>query len=432
MRLLRKFARWAANRLVRPAGEALARFAGRRLAPAIAEDGAEGGQAAEVATADAQVNQERQQQARRYARIRRILSLVGLGVDAVVVGALLFTRLGFALRDALAPTAFWRPLAGSPWAPLQVGAYFGVIYGALYLLGLPLSFYSGYILRHRYGLSTQSFGQWVLDRIKGLSLSVVFELAAVEVAYVLLALAPNTWWLWAGGVSVLVTVVLANLYPVLLLPIFNKLTPLPEGDLKDRLLRLAERARTRVRGVYSMNMSVRTTEANAMVAGLGNTRRIIVGDTLLNNFTPDEIEVVMAHELGHQVHRDVAKLVVAQSALTFGGLYAVNLALHAVVGSRPGYHGLADAATVPLVGVALGVFELITMPLANGFSRRVERQADAYALKSTGNVPAFIAAMTRLANQNLAELQPPAWVEFLLYSHPSISRRIAFARRWQG
>jgi STE24 endopeptidase len=429
---MRKFARWAADRLVRPAGQALAQFAGRRLALAVAEDNAETGQAAGVATTDVQVSQERQQQARRYARIRRILSLISLGIDAVVVGALLFTRLGFALRDALAPTALWRPLAGSTWAPLQVGAYFGVIYGVLYLLGLPLSFYGGYVLRHRYGLSTQSFGHWVLDRVKGLPLSLVFELAAVEVAYALLALAPNTWWVWAGGTAVLVTVVLANLYPVLLLPIFNKLTPLPDGDVRDRLLRLAERAHTRVRGVYSMNMSVRTTEANAMVAGLGNTRRIIVGDTLLSTFTPDEIEVVMAHELGHQVHRDVPKLVLAQSALTFGGLYAVNLALHAVVGSRPGYHGLADAATMPLVAVALGVFQLVTMPLANGFSRLVERQADEYALQSTGNVSAFIGAMTRLADQNLAELQPPAWVEFLLYSHPSISRRIAFAQGWKG
>jgi STE24 endopeptidase len=178
-----------------------------------------------------------------------------------------------------------------------------------------------------------------------------------------------------------------------------------------------------------MNMSSRTRAANAFVIGLGNTRRIVIGDTLLAEFAPDEIEVVVAHELGHQVHRDIPKLILVQFVITLGGLYLVNLVLHAVVGGVPGYHGLSDAATMPLVA-ALGVFGLVTMPLTNGFSRWVEHRADVFALDLTHDTAGLIGAMTRLANQNLAELQPAPWIEWLLYDHPSLGRRIAFARRY--
>ena len=349
-------------------------------------------------------------------------------ISAAIVLVLLFTPLGFALRDALAPTASMQFFAR--WAPLQVAAYFGVLYVAFFVLGLPLAFYSGYTLPHRYDLATQSLGGWVMDLVKGQALSLVFLLAAVEFVYALLALTPNFWWLWAGGALLLVTALLANLAPVLLLPLFYKLTPLPDGELKSRILALAARTRTRVQGVYTMNMSSRSRAANAFVIGLGNTRRIVIGDTLLSEFAPDEIEVVVAHELGHQVHRDIPKLILVQFVITLGGLYLVNLVLHAVVGSVAGYHGLGDAATMPLVAAALGVFGLVTMPLTNGFSRWVEHRADVFALDLTHDTSALIGAMTRLANQNLSELQPAPWIEWLLYDHPSLGRRIAFAQRY--
>jgi STE24 endopeptidase len=379
-------------------------------------------------TAEVLLDAARQQQAKRYARQRQALLLVDLGVGAAVVLVLLINGLGFQLRNALASAAAWQPLAH--WAPLQVAAFFGVLFAVFFVLDLPLSYYSGYILPHRYGLSTQKARGWATDLLKGLALSLVFELAAVEFVYALLAVTPELWWVWVGGAMLVVTVVLANLAPVLLLPIFYKLTPLPDGELKDRLLALARRARTRVRGVYSMNMSTRTKAANAMVSGLGNTRRIIVGDTLLDGFTPDEIEVVLAHELGHQVHRDIPKLIAVQSVVTLGGLYVVNLVLHAVVAAVPAYHSLSDVATMPLLAAALGTFGLVTMPLTNRFSRWVEQQADAYALETTKNTTAFVGAMTRLANQNLAEADPAPWIEFLLHDHPSIRRRLDFARRY--
>jgi len=228
----------------------------------------------------AEVDTGRQAEAKQYARRRQMLSLTSLAVSALIVGVLLFTPLGFALRDALAGTAGWQPVRG--WHPFQVGAYFLVFFAASTLITLPISYYGGFILAHRYGLSTQTVGEWVYDLLKGLVISLPFELLAVEFVYGLLALTPNTWWIWAGVAVLCVTVLLAQIAPVLFLPLFYKLTPLPDGEVRRVALMLADRAGTRVRGIYSMNMSKRTTATNAMVMGLGTTRRIVIGDTLLD------------------------------------------------------------------------------------------------------------------------------------------------------
>ena len=377
-----------------------------------------------VATLDS----ARQEKAHRYARQRQTLMLLNLGISAVVIAVLLLSGLSFWLRDALHFAAGWQPIAG--WEPLRTALYFLVLGAAVAIIDAPLSWYGGYVLPRRYGISTQRFGGWVLDGLKSLAISLPIEILAVLFVYLLLAVSPNAWWLWTGLAILLFTVVVANLAPILLLPLFYKLTPLPDGDVKQRALALAAQAHTRVRGIYAMNMSAKTTAANAAVMGLGNTRRIVIGDTLLNHYTPDEIEVVIAHELGHQVHRDIPKLILVQTVTMLGGLYLVNLALHAVVGAFPAYQGLSDPATMPLVAAVLGLFGLVILPLTNGFSRVVERQADGYALESTGKVSAFISAMTRLANQNLAELSPNPLVEFFLYNHPSIGNRLAFARKY--
>jgi STE24 endopeptidase len=338
----------------------------------------------------------------------------------------LFTGLGFALRDGLAGIPSWQPVTG--WNVWRIAVYFLIVAAAGALISWPTGFYGGYVLSHRYGLSTQSLRAWLLDQLKGLAISLPIELLAVEFVYFLLAAAPSAWWLWTALALLLFTAVAANLAPVLLLPLFFKLTPLPEGDIRERALALARIAGTRVRGIYSMNMSAKTTAANAFVIGLGNTRRVVLCDTLLDHYTPDEIEVVVAHELGHQAHRDIPKLIGVQVAVTLAGLFVVNLVLHGVVGHVSAYHGLADSATLPLIAAALGVFGLMTLPITNGYSRHVEHQADVYALAVTGKREAFISAMTRLANQNLAELQPAPLVEFFLYDHPATGRRITFAR----
>lgn len=376
----------------------------------------------------ATLDEARQQQARAYARQQQRLSLLGMGISAILIVVLLVTGLNVWLRDALAPVPAWQPFAG--WLPLRVGAYFLVFFVVAFVIGLPLSYYSGHVLPKRNGVSTQSLRGWLGDEAKGTALSLVFEVVAIEGAYALLAASPRWWWLWAGGALLLITALLANLAPVLLMPIFYKLTPLADGEVKRRTLALAERAGTRVRGIYTMNLSARTTAANAMVAGLGSTRRIIIGDTLLDHYTPDEIEVVVAHELGHQAHNDIPKLIAVQSVVTLGGLYIASLILDAALRAFPQYHGLADPATLPLLAATLGIFGLVTLPLTNGFSRRVEHQADVYALESTGMTSAFVSAMTRLANQNLAEVEPSKLVEVFFHNHPSIAHRLALGKRY--
>jgi STE24 endopeptidase len=372
----------------------------------------------------AELDLDRQVKAKEYARIRRRLSYVSMGIGVVGIIILLFTNLGIWIANQLHGLS-WQPIAG--WYPLQILAYFLILMLAYEIITAPISYYSGFVLPHRYGLSIMSLGSWLSDLFKGLALSLVLEIVVIEFVYLLLAVQPQTWWLWVALAMLFFSVIMANLAPVLIFPIFYKFTPLPEGDLTKRLLALADRAHTRVRGVFTMKMSDKTTAANAALMGLGNTRRIVIGDTMLDRYTPDEIEVVLAHELGHHVHHDIWKLIISQSILTLGGLYIVNLVLHWAVDTQHIYTSLADPATIPLLLALMGAFSLVVMPIGNGISRTVEYQADEYALQSTRMVEPFKSAMTRLANQNLSEVEPSPVIEFLFHDHPSVGKRLKHA-----
>src|SRR5713226_3812704 len=376
-----------------------------------------------------EIDVERQKLAKEYARKRRRLSFVNMALGALGVFILLFSNLDIWLRNALQPLG-WQPISG--WFPWLILVYFLILILGYQILSAPLAYYGGYVLSHRYGLSTMTLRSWLGDLFKGLVLSLVLEAFVIELVYALLAFQPNSWWLWVALVLLFFSVVMANLAPVLILPLFYKFTPLPEGDLTKRLLALANRAHTRVRGVYTMHLSSKTTAANAALMGLGNTRRIVLGDTMLDRYTPDEIEVVLAHELGHHVHHDIWKLIVSQSILTLGGLYLVNVMLHWAVETQHFYLGLADAATIPLVLALIGAFGLIVMPISNGYSRVIEYQADEYALQTTQMVGPFKSAMTRLANQNLADAEPSPIIEFLFHDHPSIHKRLQHADEFVG
>ncbi len=375
----------------------------------------------------AELDLERQQKAKEYARIRRRLSFVTMGIGVVGVFILLFTNLDIWLRDRLQGLS-WQPIEG--WFPWQVLVYFLILLLGYEIITAPIAYYSGFVLPHRYGLSTMTLKSWLGDLFKGLVLGLVLEVLVIELVYALLASQPQTWWLWVALALLFFSVVMANLAPVLILPLFYKFTPLPEGDLTKRLLALAEHAHTRVRGVFTMQLSSKTTAANAALMGLGNTRRIVLGDTMLDRYTPDEIEVVLAHELGHHVHRDIWKLIISQSILTLGGLYLVNVVLHWAVERQQIYLSLSDAATIPLLLALIGAFGLIVMPLSNGYSRAIEYQADEYALLSTKKVEPFKSAMTRLANQNLADVEPSPIIEFLFHDHPSIRKRLKHADKF--
>jgi len=369
---------------------------------------------------------ERQKKAKLYARIRRRLFLV----DVLIGGAYALAWLIFGWSSSLKASLLTLTTDNWPTDNWLLVALFGAVFGGIYyLIDLPLTYYSSFVLPHRFGLSTQTRKGWIGDQVKILMLGAILGGLILEVVYAVLRAAPDTWWLWAAGLLLLLNVVLANLAPILIAPLFFKFVPLGEehADLAQRLIRLAGRANTKVRGVFKFDMSRRTKAANAALMGLGNTRRIVLGDTLIDEFTPDEIETVLAHELGHHVNKDIPLGILVETALTVGGLYLASLALKWGVAAF-GFEGPADVAALPLLALVMGAYGLITMPLGNAYSRWRERRADEYALRATGNGAAYASALTRLANQNLAEVDPEPWVEFLLYSHPALSKRIAMAR----
>ena len=367
---------------------------------------------------------ERQRQAKQYARIRRRLWLVDNAFSAIYAFAWLFLGWAISLREWL------KGFTANEWilVPLFV-AVFGGIY---FLVNLPLSYYSGFVLPHRFGQSNQTIKDWIIDQLKGMAVGVPISLILLELLYLALRATGVLWWLWAAGGMLVFSVLLSNLAPILIMPLFNKFVPLGDEhkELADRLLALAEHANTRVRGVFKFDMSRRTKSANAALTGIGNTRRIVLGDTLINEFSTDEIETVLAHELGHHVHRDIPLLITMGTVGTTVGLFLASLGMNWAI-SYFDFNGVADIAAFPALGIILGAFGLITMPVENAVSRWREGMADDYALQTTGKKEAFASAFTRLANQNLGEVDPEKWVVFLFYSHPPLGERIAKAQDWR-
>ena len=368
----------------------------------------------------ATIDPERQQQAKTYARINQRLMLLELLIGTVYTLCWLVLGWSQSVADSL------MQYTDNEW--LLVAGFAALFGGIYFALTLPISFYSGYTLPHRFGLSNQNLSGWLSDLGKGLLLSALLGGLLIEITYAVLRISPDWWWLWLAAFLLLFTIIMANLAPVLLMPIFYKFVPLGDdhAELVKRLLRLAEKAHTRVRGVYKFDISRRTKAANAALTGLGNTRRIILGDTLIDEFTTDEIETMLTHELGHHVHRDIPVGIAVESAMTLIGLYLASLGMRWGV-AYFGFDGPADVAAMPLLVAVMGAYGLVTMPLSNAFSRWRERRADAYAVQATGNGAAYASALSRLANQNLADAEPEAWVEFVLYSHPALSKRIAMA-----
>jgi STE24 endopeptidase len=363
----------------------------------------------------------RQATAQEYAGVRRRLMLIDLALGAVYLIVWVVFGWHVALREWVAG------LTSSSW--LQVAIY-ALAFGAPYfVLDLPLSYYSGFVLPHHYDQSTQDLKGWIGDQLKGLALALVLGGIVLEVIYWLLRAAPTLWWVYAAGVMLLFTVVLSILSPVLIAPLFFKFSPLEDEDLAGRLMKLAERAGTQVRGVYCFDMSSRTKSANAALMGMGSTRRIVLGDTLLDEFSADEIETVLAHELAHHVHNDIPLLTAVNTVLILVSFYVAHLVLDWAVGAF-GLNGPGDPATLPIFGLVMGAIGLISMPLGNAISRWREGMADHYALEETRMPDAFADAMTRLANQNLGEYDPESWVVFLLYSHPPLRDRVEAARRF--
>jgi STE24 endopeptidase len=357
-------------------------------------------------------------EARRYNRVRRWLGLADFAIGLVFLIVLLATGWSGQLRD-LAYRMGWQIY------PLAVFFYLFFLLVLAKTLGFGLDYYA-FALERRHKLSTQRIRAWLWDEVKGFLVGLLLCAIVVELLYFTIREFPLHWWLLAWMLFMGLFIALAQLAPIVLFPLFYKFEPLDDEDLRRRLTVLSERAGTRVRGVYRWKLSEKSTKANAALTGLGSTRRIILADTLLDNYSGDEIEAVLAHELGHHVHRHILKSIFVQAGVTLVGFWAANLALHFAVDHHM-FEELSDFANLPLLVLVSSVISVLLMPVLNAYSRFNERQADQYAFDSIDNVEPFISSMKRLAGQNLAEQTPAKWVEWLLHSHPAISRRIAAA-----
>jgi STE24 endopeptidase len=355
---------------------------------------------------------------KKYESIKHAVSITAFVLDALLLIYLLTS--GWSLRIR----SFAESISQSDWMIVLI---YGVVIGGLFkLIDLPLSFYSGYVLEHQFKLSRQTFLDWSKDQFKAVLIGAPLMIAAIEVIYQLLRAHPTYWWIYAGAAFITFTVVMANLAPVLLLPLFFKFKPIESQDLQKRVERLARRTGAAVCGIFEWSLGEKTRKANAAVVGWGNTRRIIVSDTLLQNFSGEEIEVIMAHELCHHVKHHVWQGIALQSVLTFLAFYTA----HRVVGplSEPfGFRGVSDVANFPLLALVITTLSLLVLPAVNYFSRRLETEADLYALDVTGDALAFVSSMEKLAELNLANKTPNKIVEFIFYSHPSVETRIKLA-----
>ncbi|MGA7217991.1 MAG: M48 family metallopeptidase [Candidatus Sulfotelmatobacter sp.] len=360
-------------------------------------------------------------EARRYNRIHRWLSLADFAIGAAFLVLLLITGWTGWLRDLALRRGFQN-------YALSVFIYLFL----LLLIGKALTFaldYFGFRLEHRFQLSTQKLRSWLWDEAKGFLVGLALAAIVVELLYFMIRQSPQHWWIITWAVFIGLFILMAQLAPLVLFPIFYKFEPLDDEDLRRRLVLLSEHAGTRVRGIYRWKLSDKSRKANAALTGLGSTRRIILADTLLDNFAPEEIEAVLAHELGHHVHWHILKSILVQAGIMLFGLWAANFVLHYAVDRRM-FEELSDFANLPLLALTATALSLLLMPALNAYSRYNERQADRYAFESIASVDPFISSMNKLAQQNLAERTPSKWVEALFHSHPSISKRVTAAETW--
>ena len=345
-----------------------------------------------------------------------------LAADLLLSGAFL----GF--LQASGVSAALAGLAAAPDRPKVVEAliYLAAFFNLYTLVTLPLHFYSGYLIEKKFGLSTQKLRSWLSDRLKGYALSLVFFVAILELLIFTVERFPETWWALAAAGWLVISLFLSRILPTLIIPLFYKMKPLPNGELRDRLTALLKKCRVRVLDLYEIGLSKKTKKANAALVGIGGSRRVLLGDTLLDRYTLPEIEMVMAHELGHHVKRHIPKVVAFNTVSTLIGFYLLHR-FSGLIAEALGGKGLTDLAIFPALLLLASAGGLALLPLQNGFSRWQENQADRFALETFPSKEVFVSLMNKLASQNLSDLEPNPVVEFILYDHPSIPKRIKMA-----
>ena len=355
--------------------------------------------------------------AKQYSRSKLAVSILKLALGFIVLLAFLLSGGSSGLYGLL------RQLTGS--YHLQLSGYLLIFSIGYFLLLLGLDFYSDVVLERRYGLSNQTLAGWLGRTVKEWALSTVLLLCVLNLLYIMIRRLPDWWWLAGAAGWFVLVVVLGKIAPIVIVPLFYQMVPLPDRALTERLLALASRCGVHVRRVFEIKLSKDTNKANAAVVGLGKNRRIVIGDTLLNLCSDEEIEAVFAHELGHVALHHTGKLL-AGSAVSFViGFYLLYLVLGPSAAAL-GFRSPADIAAVPLLLLWLAVFGFVSKPLQTAFSRRLEKQADLFILGKVENPQSLTSALAKLAGRNLSDPHPSRLVELLFYTHPPIAKRIDY------
>ena len=353
--------------------------------------------------------------AKAYNRIK-----LALGIASSVLSLALIVLL-VATGGTRTLAAWCSTAAGSDYAALLL---FVLSIGAMQsVVTLPLGWYGSFVIEHRFSLSNQSMARWLWEHTKGLMVAAPLMAGVVCILYYCIRAYGAWWWLPVSIVLTLLTVVLARLGPVVIMPLFYRFTPIGEGSLRERIVRLCDEAGVRIEGIFSFDLSKNTKKANAAFTGIGRAKRILLGDTLVREFSEEEIETVFAHELGHERFGHIRVGMLIGTVSTFAGLFLASR-LYAWSVTALGFSSLADLGALPLLAIWLSLFGLVTAQIGNMISRRHERQEDAYAVRSTGKQEAFVSALRKLGAMNLADPEPHPLVEFLFYSHPPIAKRI--------
>ncbi len=353
-------------------------------------------------------------------------------VYSILAGLLvLFSGLSARLRDIA------HVMGRSRWVRLIV--YLALYTLVLFVVTYPVTWYDGYVLEHRFGLSDQSFAAWLGDQGKGLMLGLFFVgvLPILWLIYTVIAKSPTRWWLWLGLGALPLIVASTLIEPLVIDPVFNKFTPLRDRHLEARIIDLAERAGIPGRNVYEVNKSAQTKKYNAYVNGFGVSQRIVLWDTTLQGMKEDEILFVMGHEMGHYRLGHIWQGIAFTWILSFALLWvAARITGWAVgrFGERWGFATLDDAASLPLLSLVLTLLVFVAEPATNGYSRRVETQADIFGLEVTRDNDAAARAFLKLGSQNKSNPEPSALVRWVLYSHPTLAERVNLAltyRPWE-
>lgn len=291
------------------------------------------------------------------------------------------------------------------------------------IMFFPLNYYTGFYLEHKYNLSNQTFSKHIIENLKAIAVSLVIGTPVLLFFFYVLNKFGDLWWLpFAVGLFI-ISVILARIVPVVILPLFYKITPVDDEELKGRIKRLAVNAGIKVENVYKFDMSKNTKKANAAFTGLGKSKRILLGDTLLESYTKDEIETVIAHELGHYKRKHIIKNIIFGTITSFLTLFLIAILYKASL-SWFGFSTIIQIAALPLLSLWAMLIGIIQTPLGNIISRKYEFEADRYAIETTQKPEAFIATLEKLTEQNLGDKEPHPFIEWFFYSHPSIKNRV--------